>query len=298
MDAKNGVKVHQLTDNMVHFTTDYGIFNLMEDNRSINESRKRKISISINEVGYIPAPIVVNEMMQVIDGQGRLAVMRSLGLPIAYVIVPGLGIRECISMNISGTQWKDEDYIKSYAKQGNANYKRLYRLLYEEFPGQFALNNVLMATVGKPFDSTNIRSGGLTISEDTSDEAYRLLGYVANINKGLESGVLPGKMVNAIIFATQVEGVDTIRLGRAVERNYTPASTFGNIEACLEWLTFYYNQGISRSIPRIRFENEYEDAIGNRESWYAVKWGWSHAADCDDDRERGSSLTYQQRLGI
>lgn len=298
MSDNKGIKVHQLTDNMIHFTTDYDVFNLMEDNRSIEESRKRKISMSINDVGYIPAPIVVNEKMEIIDGQGRFAVMRDLGIPIAYVIVPGLGIRECISMNISGTQWKDEDYIKSFANQGNENYERLRKLLYEEYPGQFALNNVLMATVGKPYDSTNIRKGSLTITEEAKDEAYNLLGYVSNINRGIDGGVLPGKMVNAIVFAVQVSGVDSDRLSRVVERNYTPASTFGNIEACLEWLTFYYNQGVSRSIPRIRFENEYEDAVGNKESWYAVKWGWTDAdrSRSEDDDDGDDVLKYQARL--
>ena len=291
----SGIKVHELSDQAIHFTTDYGIFNIMDDNRSVEESRKHKISKSINEVGYIPSPIVVNERMQVIDGQGRLAVMKDLGIPIAYVIVPGLGIRECISMNISGTQWKDEDYIKSYAMQGNENYERLRKLLFVDFPGQFALNNVLMSTVGKPYDSTNIRGGSLTITEDAKDEAYRLLGYVANINKGIENGVLPGKMVNAIIFAVQISDVDQERLSRVVERNYTTAISFGNIEACLEWLTYNYNKGVARGIPRIRFENEYEDAINNKESWYAIKWGWVDASLKNNESQQ---LTYQTRFVI
>lgn len=291
-----GIKIHEVAGNSIHFTSDYSIFEWLPDNRDVEDNRKAKISASITDVGYIPAPIVVNERMQVIDGQGRLSALSELGIPVAYIIVPGLGIRECISMNISGTQWKDEDYIKSYKEQGNENYVRLYELLYVQFPGQFGLSNVLMSTIGKPYDSNSIRRGTVTVSEEGGRRAYDLLEFVSNINKGLDGTKLSSKMVNAIIFAVQVDGVDPDRLSRLVERNYNQTVKSGDMIGCLDWLTYIYNQGVARSIPRIRFENEYEDATANKNSWYAKKWGWveSHEAGCKQDE----GLVIQTRFEI
>ena len=293
----NSIEIRQATDNSIHFTTDYDIFNIKEDNRDIDEKHKRKILASLNDVGYIPVPIVVNEKFEIIDGQHRWSVMKGLGIPIAYIVVPDIGIRECRSMNISGVTWKDEDWIKSYAASGYESYEFLRKLLYEEYPGQFKLTNVLMTTVGKPSASQSIRDGAITVSEDSMDEAYRLLGYVSNINRGMYGENVSAKVANAIIFAIQVDNVDTDRLSRAVESTYSSSLQFGDIKNCLNWLSQIYNYNMSRKASsRIYFENEYDEAILNRESWYAVKWGW---VEYDKrPKEEADYVKYQERIDL
>lgn len=293
MESK-GIVVHQISGNEIHYTNDYSKFILMADNRDVKDSREAKISASINEVGYIPVPILVNEKMEIIDGQGRYTALMKLGLPIAYVIVPNLGIRECIAMNISGTTWSNEDYIKSYATQGNENYERLRKLLYDEYPGQFRLTNVLMASIGKQDDTPSIRSGSIRLTEESMGEAYQLLDFVSNINKllKLDGTYLPSKMANAIIFAIQVSGVDTDRLAKSIERNYNPGIDSGNLNVCLAWLSEIYNFGQSRSLHRYHFENEWEEAWENENSWYHAKWG--HVKSAKPTTKQ--SLVNQQRF--
>ena len=290
----NGIKVHQILGNEIHYTTDYGMFRLMPDNRDVKDSREAKISSSINEVGYIPVPILANEKMEIIDGQGRYMALKKLGLPIAYVIVPNLGIHECISMNISGTTWNDEDYIKSYAQQGNENYERLRKLLYDEYPGQFKLTNVLMASIGKQSDSQSIRSGSITLTEEGMQDALRYLDFVSNINKGLalDGMCLTARMANAVIFAVQVENVDPERLGRVVERNYTNRVDDGSYSQCLEWLSDVYNLGLPRTTNRFHFETIWDDAWRNTNSWYQARWGHVKSAP----QRQPQHLVNQQRL--
>lgn len=65
----------------VYVTDKYSIFRRLSGNRDVKEARVKKIMRSIEKVGYIPNPIIVNENMEVVDGQGRLEAVKRLGLP-------------------------------------------------------------------------------------------------------------------------------------------------------------------------------------------------------------------------
>ena len=62
----------------VYVTKDYSIFRRLVGNRDIPESRISKIVESIQTIGWIHNPIIVNEKMEVIDGQGRLTELQRL----------------------------------------------------------------------------------------------------------------------------------------------------------------------------------------------------------------------------
>lgn len=55
----------------VYQTTNYDKFCFLEDNRAVKQSRVKKIKDSIDDVGYLYQPVLVNEQYQIIDGQGR-----------------------------------------------------------------------------------------------------------------------------------------------------------------------------------------------------------------------------------
>nr|DAV13399.1 MAG TPA: DNA binding domain protein [Caudoviricetes sp.] len=105
----------------VYEEKDYSKFKRLENNRDVTESRKEKLKASIAS-GEILNPIIVNEKMEIIDGQGRYEAKKELGLPIQYVISKGAGIKECQKMNKYNTKWSYVDYIQSYAALGNENY--------------------------------------------------------------------------------------------------------------------------------------------------------------------------------
>ena len=81
-------------------TTDYDSFKRVLGNRKVLEDRVSKILASFDKIGYIPVPIIVNEKYEVIDGQGRLEACKRRGLPVNFIIRPGLKIEDCIVMNI------------------------------------------------------------------------------------------------------------------------------------------------------------------------------------------------------
>lgn len=112
----------------VYSTKDYSKFKKLNGNREVLEKRVKLILESIKERGWIRNPIVVNEWMEIIDGQGRFEALQRLGLPVEYVIAKGATIADCISLNIRQTNWKSVDYVKCYADMGNKDYVMLLSL--------------------------------------------------------------------------------------------------------------------------------------------------------------------------
>ena len=98
--------------NSVLQTTDYDMFKVRDWNRNISSSNMKKIDASVKAQGWLKHPIMVNEKMEVADGQHRLAYAKQHNLPVYYVVVPGLSINDCVVMNNARTSWTLIDYIK------------------------------------------------------------------------------------------------------------------------------------------------------------------------------------------
>jgi len=120
-----------MNEKFINVTRDYEKFKMLKGNRATSPARIKKIQTSIMNVGYITSPILVNEKMEIIDGQGRFEALKGLKMPIEYIMHPGIALKECQAMNIYQSNWKLLDYIKSYAEVGNQNYIRLQSLLDE-----------------------------------------------------------------------------------------------------------------------------------------------------------------------
>ena len=115
----------------VRETNDYGKFKKLLGNREVQEKRISQLMVSIKENGFLNSSIIVNENMEVIDGQARCEALKRLGMPIYYCIHKGAGLKECVDLNIKQGNWTLADYCGSYAANGNLNYIRLAKLMDE-----------------------------------------------------------------------------------------------------------------------------------------------------------------------
>ena len=228
----------------IYVTTDYSIFKQLPGNREVSTDRKNKILKSIEKNGAIFDPISVNEKMQVIDGQGRLAALKERGLPVYYYIAQGMTARECAVLNSASTNWKLSDYIKSYADLGNENYMRL-RLLIERHPTLRERDVVGIASTPPSFGTGNnhkmVRGGHIVISA----EKYQWSDVVCSRYEPCYSLL---KKVNcdiywvgpAVLYAITQEDVDRKRLYSIIERSKS-IKTNGDLKSALETISEIYN---------------------------------------------------------
>ena len=117
----------------VQYTDNYSKFKKIHSNRSLKTGILNKIEKSMVENGLMLDPIKVNEDWEVVDGQHRLHVSEKLGLGIYYIKVKGIGKKEMITQNSTGSMWNLRDFLGTYVKDGNPNYIKIQKFMYE-FP--------------------------------------------------------------------------------------------------------------------------------------------------------------------
>ena len=107
----------------IYETMNYDQFEIINGNRKIDHSTR--IGKSIDKNGALLSPIIVNEKMQIIDGQNRFTALKERKLPISYIICQGYGIEQVRALNEYTKNWALLDYIRSYADEGCTGCSRL-----------------------------------------------------------------------------------------------------------------------------------------------------------------------------
>lgn len=111
---------------MTEKTRDYSQFVFLPDNR--DGVKPQQVAwlveaISKNNLLHLN-PIIVNEKMEIINGQHRTLAAKALGVDIYYNIEPGLNSKDMIGMNYS-IPWTLCDYLNYYVKNCYSDYIQL-----------------------------------------------------------------------------------------------------------------------------------------------------------------------------
>lgn len=231
----------------VYVTKDYSIFKRLAGNRDIPESRISKIVESIQTIGWVHNPIIVNENMEVIDGQGRLTALQRLKMPVEYIIAEGAGNKECIYMNMNMVNWALPDFIKSYAEQGNENYQRLLSLIENYANGNLNIISTAVYRVSKA-KTREIKSGILQLTEEQYRAAIPRLEYIKPILEEIDYKKLPGSVVTlmqTLIYYYDYPEVDKERLKYSVEKYIYNATPWVLNTDCEREVENCYNYGLS-----------------------------------------------------
>lgn len=245
MEIKSQNKVAE-TAYHVYVTTDYSIFKRLVGNRDIPESRISKIVESIQTIGWVHNPIIVNEKMEVIDGQGRLTALQRLKMPVEYIIAEGTGNKECVYMNMNMINWKLPDFIKSYAEQGNENYQRLLSLMERYANGNLSIISTAVYRVSKS-KHRDIKSGVLQLTEEQYRAAIPRLEYIKPLLDTLDVKKLPGSMITlmqTLIYYFDYPEVDKNRLAYSVEKYIYNAAPWVLNSDCEREVETAYNYGL------------------------------------------------------
>ena len=121
--AKYNSQVQEV--NRVYRTNDLSIFKIIEGNRVPNPQHIKRLKSSILINGMLCNPILVNEKMEVIDGQHRLLASKESNSFIYYIILQGYSLSQVHTLNLNQKNWTKKDFMEGYADMGIESYIKL-----------------------------------------------------------------------------------------------------------------------------------------------------------------------------
>lgn len=120
----------------VYQTRDYSLFTTFSSNRE--PDHVDRIMSNILDKGYVSNPIITSiDAMTgkyiIIDGNNRFHALKSLELPITFVILDNATENDMVALNIVNKNWSKIDFIKFYASKGIEDYK-IYLDFLKKYP--------------------------------------------------------------------------------------------------------------------------------------------------------------------
>ena len=240
----------------IYSTRDYNAFQKLQGNRAVLQRRKNLILTSIRENGWIRNPIVVNEKMEIVDGQGRFEALKQLNMPVEYCISEGSTIKDCVALNLKQKNWGTLDYVQCYADLGNENYIQLLHYIekYKHLGVEQVCSMLYEYRGVRQGDTAGIRSGNFILAHpETADDRLQFLEKALKlIGKG--RGRFRSWTV-AMRFIYACPAIDNDRMLEALGKNIALLDPCIDAATAVRSLERVYNYGIR---GRVYFIPEYD----------------------------------------
>lgn len=237
--------------NTVNSTDNYDQFTFLHNNRETHAPHIEALKDAFVAFGNLTVaqPILVNERMEVIDGQHRLVACRELHQPVYYTVVPGLNVEDARQMNLLHRGWGTDDFAHSYASSGITAYQQ-YLELREQFP-KFPHSTILVYLYGEGKNSTGMykafREGELVIHDlEATVEQLQRLAQLSELT------VMTKPISRAIQIMFQNPQYDHQRMLRKLEAT-GPLRAYQGVRDNLRNLEDVYNSGGVTEANKVRF---------------------------------------------
>lgn len=244
-----GQEIEQNTMNLpvneVYKTDDLEMFKFTKFNRNVLFTDEM---LEQAKEGFV-SPIIVNEYMVVIDGQHRLEHAKKAGVPIEYIIKPGLNEHDIVRMNTTQRKWNMLNYIESYANQGSEEYVSLLNLLNKKYAGTTVVISVARNQTTATDVNKLIKSGSFEFIN--FEETLNFLKYYEKFRKETDTPKRT-KPALAMYSLFRIEGFDGDRLIRKVlqKKFDDDLRTKGyNLTEALKEFIDKYNDKLSQDSP-------------------------------------------------
>jgi len=243
----------------VYITSEYSKFKFLEENREVKKRRVKRIKESIDGIGLILQPILVNEKYEIIDGQGRFNACVEMGLPILYVMQEGLGVDECRWLNVGQENWGLWDWINSYADGGNVDYQRFRTFVNAtDFPLTYIEPLPFGECCYRPQNNKDIKDGHLKFTKQIADRIKWEVDYLTAfmpVKKKIKgrSDCFYGALVYAY---RNLNTNQRNRLLDVVKKNTIFMDAHATMEGNLKMFDELYNKGL-RKDSQIHLELSY-----------------------------------------
>ena len=245
--------LHIESKDKIYFTREYNQFKILKGNRTLNEKKISKIIKEINGgFNMLPfCPIVVDEQMNIIDGQHRFEVSKRIESNVFYVVASSTSLYQIAKLNTNTERWKASDFINCYSELGIEDYKTLAAFLKKyEMPKTASINLLEKGTPNQAdnancierFESGNFRVNYLEKAEELAKLIYRFKGF---------KGFLTTDFINTIYALSKNGKCDMEELIRQFQNYRDPLEHAQGVKQVKVALEQIYNY--KKSIRRIIF---------------------------------------------
>jgi len=170
---------------MIDKTNDYSKFSLRPDNRSaINQSHVKRLIESIQAKNLLEMrPIIVNENMEIIDGQHRFLAAQSLGVEVYYRVEKKLNPLDIITLNVAKS-WGIHDYMNFFTKNHYPEYLKLQQFMKQnnlQLRVAFRMTSNSSDRAYKAFKSGDYKFKNEIFAGEV-DVCWRTINYIKRMN--------------------------------------------------------------------------------------------------------------------
>ena len=224
----------------IHFTKDYGMFKILQGNRDkYRNAAYFRLKSSIEKKHIQSSAIIVNEHMEIIDGQHRFWVCQELGLEVPYTIEVGATRDDAQLLNTAGRYWNIYDHLDAYADIGMKDYQTTSKFIDNHgFNIEEALA-LLTNTIAITGDMRYKFRGGTFKVKDlhlANKQANDILSF-----ESLYDGVRRRSFVYAMLSCFSIPEFDIKRLRSKLAYQKNKLSEVNTKDGCLKELQAIYN---------------------------------------------------------
>lgn len=228
--------------NKIESTKDYEVFKDVIGNRATKSNHINKLKFAMKQDPQITEynPILVNEKMEVIDGQHRLKAIKELGLSVHYIKVSGLTLKNVQDLNSNTKAWTPSDYARAYSITGNTNYD-----FYLDHKEEFKFNHdITLQYSGFPNQGTgeSFKNGNYRKGNKAKVMAYS--NYLRDIKPYLEHAYVRSTAL-ALLDMFQHDEYDHDRMVKQMKKCGLRIERYNRKEESLIPLARAYNKGLS-----------------------------------------------------
>jgi hypothetical protein len=204
-------EVHAVqSDVKIFITSDYSIFVLSELNRV--PGHHKRVLESIKENDYtMYQPILVNNKMEIVDGQNRFLACKNLGLPIHFIVSEDIKIFAAADINRASKNWTASDYAEHYAKRGREPYVRLLDLCAKYDQRLSIVQQFGKMSNNARSHSDNVKSGNFQFRDDVNIDEF--LTHIEDFQKYYKGFYKKDKFVKAVLklYLKKSYSIDTMK---------------------------------------------------------------------------------------
>lgn len=226
-------------------TKDYDLFQEITSNREVNPKHVRKLMAEIQRKNLLHVnPILVDDKMQVIDGQHRLAAARALGVEIYYLEDGSIQKEDIALLNSNKRNWSLMDYINYHGAEKRPGFDVLSKFIIQN-PAMTVSTAIKLLSPDNRRSTEQIREGNINVSN--LHQAVEIASFCKWLRNHYDAAY-EDRIVMAIRKLWEAEGFDEEQLVAKIEGQPRSLVPVINAKQAVEMFTEIYNYNRKKNL--------------------------------------------------